>query len=207
MLAVAVLDPTEIKQTHLPRLPPALPPPFRRLLRACRLAANDLGISRRQESPPRVQKLVFLPRPTWAQRSPHLSAQSGLWWGARARSRRRDGAPGPVFTAICANGPVYVAQDSSVKRGRRRTTQLSGAAGAESVWLPAASISLGTGERGVRIWGWEFGGRGGTESEECAHEGRHFSEKKKKKKALTRYIHQSWSRGIIVEWLIGCRSL
>lgn len=27
-----------------------------------------------------------------------------------------------VFIAICANGPVYTVQDSSVKRGRRRAT-------------------------------------------------------------------------------------
>lgn len=37
--------------------------------------------------------------------------------GAGGRSQQR-----AVFTAICANGPVYTEQDSSVKRGRRRAT-------------------------------------------------------------------------------------
>ena len=41
--------------------------------------------------------------------------------GAGGRSQQSDGV-GPVFTAICANGPVYIMQDSSVDRGRRRTT-------------------------------------------------------------------------------------
>lgn len=64
---------------------------------------------------------------------------------------------GPVFTAICANGPVYTMQDSSVKRGRRRTTQWY-RWGRQRV-APSAFISLGTGERGARIWQ----GRGGRE--------------------------------------------
>lgn len=132
-----------------------------RPLQICCLATNGLGIIWRWKSSEHVCSCSCCTEPE--HKAAHIYQHREGFDGAGGRSQQRDGA-GPVFTAICANGPVYTMQDSSVKWGRRRTTQWYH--GGRSV-APSAFISLGTERAGP-----ERGGRG----RNVRTTGRHFSE-------------------------------